>query len=157
LDRLHLITVFVAVVDSNGLAGAARKLSISPSAVTRAINELETALGVRLLTRTTRVVRVTEAGARYAEDCRRILGELAEAAEMHGDDVDAFAAFLDDFGDDIFKRHRDKFHARGCAVSPIAHRASSSAGHSCVSMDSSGHRVARCVVVLRHQSSPSGG
>lgn len=81
MDRLHLITVFVAVVDSNGLAGAARKLSISPSAVTRAINELETALGVRLLTRTTRVVRVTEAGARYAEDCRRILGELAEADE----------------------------------------------------------------------------
>ena len=30
------------------------------------------------------------------------LGELAEAAEMHGNDVDAFAAFLDDFGDDIF-------------------------------------------------------
>jgi len=81
LDQLHLINVFIAVVDSNGFAGAARKLNISPPAVTRAINELEAHLGVRLLTRTTRVVRVTESGARYAEDCRRILNELTEANE----------------------------------------------------------------------------
>lgn len=81
MDRLHLITVFVAVVDANGFAGAARKLGISPPAVTRAINELETHLGVRLLTRTTRVVRVTEPGARYADDCRLILAQLAEADE----------------------------------------------------------------------------
>ena len=73
------ITVFVAVVDASGFAGAARKLGISPPAVTRAINELEAHLGVRLLTRTTRVVRVTESGARYAEDYRRILAEMAEA------------------------------------------------------------------------------
>ena len=79
MDRLHLINVFVAVVDAAGFAGAARKLNISPPAVTRAINELETHLGVRVLTRTTRVVRVTEDGARYADDCRRILAELAEA------------------------------------------------------------------------------
>ena len=79
MDRLHLINVFVAVVDAAGFAGAARKLNISPPAVTRAINELESHLGVRLLTRTTRVVRVTEDGARYADDCRRILAELAEA------------------------------------------------------------------------------
>ncbi|MEJ6005130.1 LysR family transcriptional regulator [Paucibacter sp. AS339] len=81
MDRLHLISVFVAVVDANGFAGAARKLNISPPAVTRAINELETHLGVRLLTRTTRVVRVTDAGTRYVEDCRRILADLAEADE----------------------------------------------------------------------------
>jgi DNA-binding transcriptional LysR family regulator len=79
LDQLHLIRVFVAVVDTNGFAGAARKLNLSPPAITRAINELESHLGVRLLTRTTRVVRVTEAGARYGEDCRRILAELVEA------------------------------------------------------------------------------
>jgi DNA-binding transcriptional LysR family regulator len=81
LDRLHLITVFVAVVDAQGFAGAARKLGLSPPAVTRAINELEVQLGVPLLTRTTRVVRVTEPGARYAEDCRRILAAMAEANE----------------------------------------------------------------------------
>jgi DNA-binding transcriptional LysR family regulator len=81
LDRLHLISVLVAVVDANGFAGAARKLNISPPAVTRAINELESQLGVRLLTRSTRVVRVTEPGARYADDCRLILAQLAEADE----------------------------------------------------------------------------
>lgn len=88
MDQLHLISAFVAVVDANGFAGAARKLGISPPAVTRAINELESQLGVRLLTRTTRVVRVTEPGARYADDCRRILAELSEANEsvsgLHG-------------------------------------------------------------------------
>lgn len=81
MDHFHLITVFVAVVDTNGFAGAARKLGLSPPAVTRAINALERQLGVRLLTRSTRIVRVTEAGARYAQDCRRILAELAEAGE----------------------------------------------------------------------------
>lgn len=81
MDRFHLITVFTAVVDMSGFAGAARKLNISPPAVTRAINALESQLGVRLLMRTTRTVRVTDAGARYVQDCRRILGELAEADE----------------------------------------------------------------------------
>lgn len=81
MDRWHLITVFVAVVDHNGFAAAARKLAMSPPAVTRGVNELEAHLGVRLLTRTTRVVRVTEPGARYAEDCRLILAQLAEADE----------------------------------------------------------------------------
>ena len=88
MDRLNLINVFVAVVDAKGFAGAARKLNISPPVVTRAINDLESHLGARLLTRTTRVVRLTEAGGRYVEDCRRILAELAEADEavtgMHG-------------------------------------------------------------------------
>lgn len=89
MDRIHLIAVFVAVVEAHSFAGAARKLRLSPPAVTRAISELERSLGVRLLTRTTRVVRVTEAGARYVEDCRRILAELADADESvrgaHGD------------------------------------------------------------------------
>lgn len=81
MDRFHLMRVFVAVVDASGFAGAARKLSLSPPAVTRAIAELEARLGARLLTRTTRVVRVTDAGARYVEDCRRILAEVDEADE----------------------------------------------------------------------------
>jgi DNA-binding transcriptional LysR family regulator len=79
MNQLHLITVFVAVVDAQGFAGAARKLHISPPAVTRAVNDLEAHLGLRLLTRTTRTVRVTDAGERYAHDCRRILAELQEA------------------------------------------------------------------------------
>ena len=81
MDRFHLINVFVAVVDTNGFAGAARKLNMSPPSVTRAINELETHLGLRLLTRTTRTVRVTDAGERYVQDCKRILAEMLEADE----------------------------------------------------------------------------
>lgn len=81
MDKFHLINVFVAVVDCQGLAGAARKLNMSPPAVTRAMNDLELHLGLRLLTRTTRSVRVTDAGERYVQDCRRILAEMLEADE----------------------------------------------------------------------------
>ena len=79
MDRLQAMTTFVAVVDSGGFASAARKLNLSPPVVTRAVAELEERLGLRLLTRTTRIVRVTDAGARFAEDCRRILAEIDEA------------------------------------------------------------------------------
>ena len=84
MDRLQLINILVTVVDTGGFAGAARKLNVSPPVVTRAINDLEDHLGVRLLTRTTRIVRVTEAGARYAEDCRVIVSQLSEADEAVG-------------------------------------------------------------------------
>jgi len=84
MDRFHLMGAFVAVVDAGGFAGAARKLNLSPPAVTRAVAALEQHLGARLLTRTTRVVRVTDAGARYVEDCRRILAEIDEADESAG-------------------------------------------------------------------------
>ena len=81
MNQLHLINVLVAVVETNGFASAARKLGMSAPAVTRAINELESYLGQRLLTRTTRAVSVTEPGTRYAQDCRRILADLSEANE----------------------------------------------------------------------------
>lgn len=79
MDRFHLMNVFVAVAETGSFAGGARRLKLSPPAVTRAVVALEERLGVRLLTRTTRVVRVTEAGARYLEDARRVLVELEEA------------------------------------------------------------------------------
>lgn len=81
MDRLHLMTIFVAVAEAESFAGAARRLGMSPPAVTRAISLLEERLGVRLLTRTTRIVRVTEAGQRYLEDARRIIAEVDEADE----------------------------------------------------------------------------
>lgn len=79
MDRFHLMNVFVAVAEAGSFAGAARRLNLSPPAVTRAVVALEERLGVVLLIRTTRVVRVTEAGARYLEDARRILLEMEEA------------------------------------------------------------------------------
>ena len=81
MDRLHLMTVFVAVAEEESFARGARRLGMSPPAVTRAIAALEDRLGVKLLTRTTRYVRVTDAGNRYLDDARRIIGELDEAEE----------------------------------------------------------------------------
>ncbi|MDK2126908.1 LysR family transcriptional regulator [Parachitinimonas caeni] len=81
MDRLHLMTVFVAVAESESFAGGARRLGMSPPAVTRAVAALEERLGVKLLNRTTRHVRVTEAGQRYLEDARRIIAEVDEADE----------------------------------------------------------------------------
>jgi DNA-binding transcriptional LysR family regulator len=79
MDRFQAMTTFVTVVETGGFASAARKLDVSPSVVSRVVTELEEWLGVRLLTRTTRVVRLTEAGTGYFEDCRRILGEIDHA------------------------------------------------------------------------------
>lgn len=75
------MSVFVAVAEAESFAAAARRLRMSPPAVTRAIAVLEERLGVRLLTRTTRLVRITDAGSRYLEDARRILQEADEADE----------------------------------------------------------------------------
>lgn len=80
MDRLSQMQVFVAVADEGGFAAAARRLNQSAPAVTRAVAGLEEHLGVKLLNRTTRYVRATEAGERYLEDARRILTEV-EAAE----------------------------------------------------------------------------
>ena len=79
MDRWQAMRVFVRVAETGGFAGAARQLHMSPPAVTRAVAALEDRIGTRLLTRTTRSVRLTEAGGRYLEDCRRILAEIEEA------------------------------------------------------------------------------
>src|SRR6516164_273435 len=79
MDRIEAMQAFVAVADLRGFAPAARKLKLSPSAVTRLIAALEDHLGVRLLQRTTRSVTLTDVGARYHERARRILADVEEA------------------------------------------------------------------------------
>ena len=81
MDQIHLMKVFVAVGELESFAAAARRLAISPAAVTRAVSALEEQLGVKLLLRTTRSVRLTEAGGRYLEDTRHILASIHEANE----------------------------------------------------------------------------
>ena len=81
MDRLNLMMIFVAVADQEGFAGAARQLRISPPVVTRAIASLEEHLSVKLFNRTTRYVRLTEAGQRYYEDCRHVIAAANEADE----------------------------------------------------------------------------
>ena len=81
MDRLHLMSVFIAVVETQGFSSAARRLRLSAPAVTRAIAELEIRLGVKLLNRTTRHVRVTEAGQKYYQDAKRVVMLADEADE----------------------------------------------------------------------------
>lgn len=81
MDRLHLMTVFVAVAEEESFTAAARRLRLSAPAVTRAIGGLEQALKVKLLNRTTRFVRLTDVGQGYLEDARRILAAIDEADE----------------------------------------------------------------------------
>lgn len=79
MDQLQAMKVFVRVAETGSFAEAGRQLHMSPPAVTRAIATLEEHVGVRLLARTTRSVKVTEAGNRYFEDCRRILADIEHA------------------------------------------------------------------------------
>jgi DNA-binding transcriptional LysR family regulator len=79
MDRFQALGVFVEVADSGSFAAAARSLSMSPPAVTRAIAGLEDRLGTRLFVRTTRSVRLTESGTRFLTDARRLIADLAEA------------------------------------------------------------------------------
>ena len=81
MDRFQLMNVFVAVAEEEGFAAGARRLRMSPPAVTRAVAALEKRLKVKLLNRTTRFVRATEVGQRYLDDARRILAEADEADE----------------------------------------------------------------------------
>jgi len=81
--------VFVAVAEERSFAAAARRLSLSPPAVTRAVADLEGRLRVKLLTRTTRFVRVTDLGAQYLADARRILEELDAVDEAIGGSYNA--------------------------------------------------------------------
>jgi DNA-binding transcriptional LysR family regulator len=79
MDRIDAMKVFVATLDEGSLAGAGRRLGRSPAAVSRAIAFLEEHTGAALLHRTTRTIKLSEAGERYASACRRILTDLEEA------------------------------------------------------------------------------
>jgi DNA-binding transcriptional LysR family regulator len=82
MDHVSRVGVFLAVVKAQSFAGAARKLGITSSAVSKQIQNLERDLQVKLLNRTTRNVSVTEEGAFYYEPAGRALGDLQEAQEQ---------------------------------------------------------------------------
>ncbi len=73
------IEVFVRVARAGSFSAAARDLDQTPSAVSKQIGRLEDRLGARLFDRTTRQVRLTEAGAAFFERCARIVSEMEEA------------------------------------------------------------------------------
>ncbi len=81
MDRTAEMGVFVRVVDEGGFSAAARGLRLTPSAVSKQITRLEDRLGVRLLTRTTRQLHLTEEGSEFYERSVRILADLEEAEQ----------------------------------------------------------------------------
>src|SRR4051812_15376742 len=79
MDRLANLQIFARVVETGGFTAAAEKLGLSRAVVSKAVIELERSLGVRLLERTTRRVRVNEVGQAYYDKAARVLAELDEA------------------------------------------------------------------------------
>ncbi len=76
MDSLSALSVFMRAAESRSFTGAGRKLSISSSAVGKAISRLEDRLGVRLFHRNTRAITLTPEGELFLESCRRIFSEI---------------------------------------------------------------------------------
>jgi DNA-binding transcriptional LysR family regulator len=79
MDRWQAMRIFVRVAETGSFAETARQMNMSAPAVTRSVAGLEELIGTRLLVRTTRSVKLTEAGRVYVDDCRRILADIQEA------------------------------------------------------------------------------
>lgn len=82
MDRLQTLKVFVAVAEAESFAAGARAVGLSAPSATRGVNDLEVALGARLFTRTTRRVRLTDAGLAYLDEVREILTQLKAADDL---------------------------------------------------------------------------
>ncbi|HEU5135406.1 MAG TPA: LysR family transcriptional regulator [Steroidobacteraceae bacterium] len=75
------LETFVAVADAGGVSGAARRLGLPKSIVSRRLARLESELNTQLLTRTTRGAALTEAGATFREHAARVVAELEAARD----------------------------------------------------------------------------
>jgi DNA-binding transcriptional LysR family regulator len=88
MDRLGAMRVFVTVATLRSFSEAARRLQLSPSVVTRSVAQLEDELGLTLLLRTTRSLRLTERGELYLESCQQILQDVDSAERrVRGEDA----------------------------------------------------------------------
>jgi DNA-binding transcriptional LysR family regulator len=79
VDQLDAMRVFVAISERGSLSAAARALGTPVASVSRKLAALETHLGARLVSRSTRRVALSEAGRRYLETCRSVLAQIDEA------------------------------------------------------------------------------
>ena len=86
MNRLESMEAFVAVARAGGFSAASRELGIPLATISRRVGELESALGVRLLRRSTRQVAVTEAGQRFFAACQQALEDLRDAEESVSSD-----------------------------------------------------------------------
>jgi DNA-binding transcriptional LysR family regulator len=79
MDRLKVIESFVAVATKGSLTAAAKVEGVAAVVVGRRIDALEERLGVKLFTRTTRRITLTQEGGSFLEDCQRLLADLVTA------------------------------------------------------------------------------
>ena len=89
MDQLKRMAVFAEVVAAGSLSGAARQLGMTPSAVSQHLRQLEAALGLALVHRSTRKLTLTEAGERYVEGCAAMVAAARsadQALERHRDE-----------------------------------------------------------------------
>jgi len=85
MELLNDMALFVEVVKARGFRHAADVVSLPNSTVSRRVSNLEKAIGLRLLHRTTRKIELTEAGQIYFERCKRIVDEAKLAHEQLGE------------------------------------------------------------------------
>lgn len=81
MDKPGEMAAFVRVVEEGGFSAAARKLGVTPSAISKLIGRLEDRLGARLLHRTTRSINLTHEGVAFYQRSVRILREIEEAED----------------------------------------------------------------------------
>jgi len=82
MDRLRALRIFFNVAEHASFAEAGRRLNLSPATVTRSVAALEASIGVPLLMRTTRSVRLTEEGMLFLERCRAGMADIDEAFDI---------------------------------------------------------------------------
>lgn len=81
-DRFEDLRVFLQVVESQSISGAADALDVAPSAVSRRLKDLEERLGVQLILRTTRQMSLTDEGRQFHERARRVMADLDEMEQL---------------------------------------------------------------------------
>jgi DNA-binding transcriptional LysR family regulator len=101
---LNGVSVLAAVVESGSFARAAEALGLTASGVSRAVSRLEGRIGVRLLDRTTRSLRLTDDGARFYEQVVPLLGGIEEAASYAAGTAQAVRGRLRVNADPYFSR-----------------------------------------------------
>ena len=94
MDRYEQIRALIAVVDSGGFSAAAEQLGQANSMVSRRVSALEKRLGARLIQRTTRRLRLTDAGRAFYERARQLLMDLEEAENLVRSDQCALSGRL---------------------------------------------------------------
>ncbi|HHX8684493.1 LysR family transcriptional regulator [Vibrio diabolicus] len=115
MDKLKAMTIFNAVVEEGSMTGAARRLGIANSAVSKNLNELEEWLGRKLIYRTTRNLRLSQEGHAYHEKIINIVhavDRLEQTEELENDEIRGEVSITAPFiiGERLSRSFWPKFH-----------------------------------------------